>query len=690
MNDFLGQGPPPDPDAFEKRIRRRIFGAPRDPSDPKAFHKIALLPFFAWIGLGADGLSSSAYGPEEAFRALGSRPYLAIFISLATAITVLVISYTYTKIIEHFPNGGGGYLVATRTLSPFAGLVSGSALIVDYVLTITVSIASSADAIFSYLPPSWLGAKVTVAAILILVLVVMNIRGVKESVELLAPIFIAFLITHAILLAYGIGRSAASVGALAHTINGNLALDVKAIGTLGILMLVLRAYSLGGGTYTGIEAVSNGIQILREPHVKNGKRTMALLAGSLAITAGGLVALYLLAGIRPEVGRTLNATLADALYGGFGKAGLVFAAFTVATEGALLLVGAQAGFIDAPRVMANMAVDNWLPRRFANFSERLTMRNGIVIIGLAAAALLIYTHGSVAALVVMYSINVFLTFSLSEFGMTYRLIKARRNRTENVRILDIAAMAVGFVLCVTILAITIFEKFTEGGWLTLVITGTLVAVCAIVKSHYGKVRDALGQLDNLVAAAEMGKQPRARKRKLDPDAMTAIQLVSGYNGLGVHTFLQVASSFPGLYKNYVFISVALVDQAMLRDGENVDHLRNHVDESLERYAALARGYGLAADWRSGVGTSIVETASSLCGELHGAYPKCTVFVGNLIFEAERPAYRVLYNETAFAIQARLQWEGIPCVVMPIRVWPDRPAPRRHRPIRGAGAPEDPA
>src|SRR5512136_608969 len=135
-----------------QHISRGIFGAPKDLRDPHLFHKLSLIPFLAWIGLGADGLSSSSYGPEEAFRSLGEHTYLAIFLALATALTVSIISYAYSRIIEHFPYGGGGYIVATHMLGEKAGVVSGSALIVDYILTITVSIASCADALFSYMP----------------------------------------------------------------------------------------------------------------------------------------------------------------------------------------------------------------------------------------------------------------------------------------------------------------------------------------------------------------------------------------------------------------------------------------------------------------------------------------------------------------------------------------------------------
>jgi len=646
------------------RLRRRVFGPPRDVKDPGIFHKIALIPFFAWIGLGADGLSSSAYGPEEAFRNLTGHTYLAAFVGLATALTVFIIAFTYTRIIERFPHGGGGYIVATKLLGEKAGLVSGSALVVDYILTIAVSVASCVDAVFSYCPPAWQAFKVPVAAALIVVLIVLNIRGVKESIAFLAPIFVTFLVAHVLLLGYGLVIGARGASAFTANIHQGLGSDIKAIGLAGIAAIFLRAYSLGGGTYTGIEAVSNGMQILREPRVPNGKRTMAYLATSLAITAGGLFVLYLLSGIAPQAGRTLNATLADALYGPWGAPGKIIALVTIVSEGALLFVAAQAGFIDAPRVMANMAVDSWMPRRFADFSERLTMRNGIVIIGGAAIAILVYTKGSISALVVMYSINVFLTFSLSEFAMTRHFIKLRK--AEGIGLGSIVIQAAGFVLCVLILLLTVYEKFLDGGWLTVVITGVVIVACLGTRKHYRGVRKALSSLDNLVPAAElepMHSLPSTR----DDGAMTAIQLVSGYNGMGVHSFFQIQAAFRGLYRHFVFVSVAVVNQEMMKTGESVAELARDVDASLARYVELANRYGFLAEARSGIGTNVIDGAVEICRALSLDYPHSTVFSGNLIFSRERFIHRLLHNESAFAIQRRLQWEGVTNVVLPIRV-----------------------
>src|SRR5215468_1423631 len=187
----------------ERRTLGEILRGPgRDVRDPQVFHHLSLIAFLAWVGLGSDGLSSSCYGPQESFLALGPHPYLAIFLALLTALTVFVISASYSQTIDLFPSGGGGYLVATKLLGPGAGVVSGCALVIDYVLTISVSIASGADAIFSFLPVSILWLRFWVCLLVVLVMVGMNLRGVKESVISLLPVFLAFVVMHVWLVSY--------------------------------------------------------------------------------------------------------------------------------------------------------------------------------------------------------------------------------------------------------------------------------------------------------------------------------------------------------------------------------------------------------------------------------------------------------------------------------------------------------
>src|SRR6202162_5867967 len=212
-----------------EKLRDLVIGAPLDPLSQKTRQHIALAAFLAWVGLGADGLSSSAYGPEEAFRALGAHPRLGLFMAIATAATVFIISLAYNQVIELFPTGGGGYRVASSLIGPRAGLVSGAALIVDYVLTIAISVASGVDALFSLLPTAASEFKLGTELVLVVVLLLMNMRGMKESIRILLPIFLGFFITHTFLIAYGIlghsqGLTLVVPDALAET--SNLAHDL--------------------------------------------------------------------------------------------------------------------------------------------------------------------------------------------------------------------------------------------------------------------------------------------------------------------------------------------------------------------------------------------------------------------------------------------------------------------------------
>jgi len=641
--------------------RRTIIGAKKNIEDPSIFHKIALIPVLAWIGLGADGVSSSSYGPPEAFVALGEHTYLAVFLALGTAFTVFIISYAYTRIIEHYPGGGGGYIVATHTISQRAGVISGSALLIDYMLTITVSIAACADAIFSFLPYSFQPYKLAVACLFIIILIEMNLRGVKESVMTLAPIFLVFIVAHALLLGYGIFAHAPQLGVVAEGFQSGLSSDLATVGMIGVLAIFLRAYSLGSGTYTGIEAVANGMQIMREPKVKTGKRTMGYMAFSLAILSGGLFLCYLLWNIHPVPGQTLNAVLATNVFSGWPLGGFL-ALVTILSEGALLFVAAQTGFIDGPRVMANMAIDSWLPRSFANLSERLTMTNGILLMGISALVLMIFSRGSIVFLVTMYAINVFITFSLSQFGMARFFYKNRANEKNWKQ--HIPIHIIGFVLCSTILVITIYEKIGEGGWFTLFLTAALVGLCFLIHGHYQKVTKGLRKLDTLLEVI-----PATGTKNTDPvnsHKMTAVQLVTGFHGFGVNTFYSIVKNFPGVYENIIFVSIAVVDSGTFKGSAEVTALSKSTKNSLMKYVDLAREMGFASDYRMDIGTDVVDLAVPLCKNIAKEFPNSTFFTGQIVFRHENPFQKILHNETAFAIQRRLQYSGITTVIMPVR------------------------
>ncbi len=640
---------------------RFLVGKPRDLKDPSLFHHISLVAFLAWVGLGADGLSSSAYGPEETFRALEGHTHLAIILAGATMMTVFIISYAYSRIIEHFPHGGGGYVVATKLLGPYFGLISGCALLVDYVLTITVSIASSADQIFSFLPMEWAHWKLIVEGIAIIGLIVINLRGAKESIQLLLPIFMLFLLTHVVVLVGTFIKHGFELPAVMGEVGRNIRSDVNTMGGWAVFLLLARAYSRGAGTYTGIEAVSNGVQIMREPRVPTAKRTMVYMATSLAVTAGGILLAYLLLHVTPEPGKTLNAVMVERLnYGPW------FVIVTLFSEGALLIVAAQAGFLDGPRVMANMALDSWLPHRFSSLSERLTAYYGIVVMGLASLATLLYSRGNIDVLVTMYSINVFITFSLTEIGMCKFWIQERKKHPEWKKALPVHMT--GLTLCLTILTVVVVEKFTEGAWLTLLITTCVIVLCIQVKRHYKGVYARLEHLSQMLTdpALFSGKLPE-QPFEMHKSRRTAVLLVGGYSGLGVHSLMGIIRTFPKHFEQMVFVSVAVIDTGNFKGIEEAGHLEENTKASLAKYVELANRFGMAAEGAHSVGIEAVSEAEKLCLAVREKYPHSTFFAGNLIFAKETFIQQILHNRTAFAIQSRLGMDGIPMMILPIRV-----------------------
>src|SRR5574341_1334664 len=568
---------PPQP-SFVRRLKTLIIGGKHDIEDTSLFHKLSLIAFFAWVGLGADGMSSSCYGPEETFLALGGHLSLSVFVALMSGITVLVIAASYSQIIELFPTGGGGYLVASKLLSPKAGMVSGSALLIDYVLTIAIA-----------------G---------VLLLTVMNMRGVKESVLPLVPIFLTFVVTHAFLIGYALVMKAGNLA--------DVAVSQAELGMGGMVLLLLRAYSMGAGTYTGIEAVSNGLPILREPKVLTGKRTMRYMAISLAFTVMGLILAYLLYRVTPQSGKTLNAVLFETMTRGWGGAGTAFVFTTLVSEAALLFIAAQAGFLDGPRVLSSMALDRWFPTKFAMLSDRLVTQKGILLMGGSALATMILTNGSVKYLVVLYSINVFITFFLSQLGMVRHWWQVRGKEGHWEKKLFINGL--GMILTLFILVTVIILKFHEGGWITLLLTGSLIALALFTRRHYRNTFKLLQRLDELVAVAESsctafpGEQgtDKELKVKYDPKDKTAILLVNGFNGLGLHTLFGIIRIFGGTFKNFVFVQVGIVDAGNFKGADEVAHMKAQVKKDLDRYVHYMRCHGYYAAGYSSFGTDVVD------------------------------------------------------------------------------------
>ena len=648
------------PSAFLKAI---FIGRARQLSDQRLFHKLSLVAVLAWVGLGADGLSSSCYGPEETFKALGAHTALSVFVALACVATITIICASYRQIIELFPSGGGGYLVASKLLSPAAGVASGSALLVDYVLTITISVASGADQLFSVLPAVWQPWKLAFNCAGVAFLTLLNLRGVRESVLLWVPVFFLFVGTHALAILIGVVSHAGDLPAIASQTATAIGQAHTELGWLGMFALMLRAYSMGAGTFTGIEAVSNGLPILREPRVATGKRTMTYMGASLAITVFGLLLAYLLYGVQPVAGKTLNAVLFERITAGWpGGLGTSFVTVSMLSAMALLFIAAQAGFLDGPRVLANMALDRWFPARFATLSDRFVTQNGVLLMGGAALLAMLATRGAVDLLVVLYSINVFITFSLSQAGMVRHWWKNRSPAANWKR--KLAINGIGLALTTFILVSLCVVKFHEGGWVTLVVTGAVVGLAFLIKRHYVSAAGDLKRLEQLVTAVELplpATSPRVTKGR------TAIVFVNGFNGLGLHTFLGIPRLFPDTFGHFVFVQVGVVDAGTFKGADELERLKRETAASAERYVEMARRHGFTAEAVSDVSHDVVGTIEELSEGLLQRHPGAVLFGGQIAFSRETRWTRWLHNYAVFALQRLFCRRGVPFVIVPAKI-----------------------
>lgn len=662
-----------DKQSFIKRIKNIIIGAARNPQDKKVFQSISLVALFAWVGLGADGLSSSCYGPQEAFLALKSYPSLAIFVAIATGITIFTITTSYSQIVELFPSGGGGYLVASKLLSPHLGMISGCALLIDYVLTIAVSIAAGADAIFSLLPLKWHGCKLIFAGAVLLIMMLLNMRGVKESILTLTPIFLTFILTHIFIITYSFFQNVPQFPEIATSINVDINSAISKMGVFGMLFLLLHAYTMGAGTYTGLEAVSNASLILRPPKAETAKKTMRYMAFSLSFIAIGLILACIFYNVRPLEGKTLNAILFEHATQSFRPDfGHLFVVIALLSEAALLFVAAQAGFIGGPTILANMALDRWLPTRFSILSDRLVTQNGILIMSGSAFALIFLAQGSVHFLVVLYSINVFISFCLSQFGMVKHWWNSRLKVKDWLHKLFING--IGLVLSSFILIAMLVFKFNEGGWITLFITGGLAGLCILIKGHYRKMKSLLRRLNSLVKAVESEEQVISDKEGLrghvpifDHKAKTAVLVVNGFNGIGLHTLFGIIKLFPNVFRNFIFVEVGMVDAGNFKGVNEIKNLERHVKADIDKYVTYMKKQGYYAEGIFAIGTDVAEEISEIASSLLERFPQAIFFGGQLIFPSDSLASRILHNYTVFTLQKRLYRQGISFVILPIRV-----------------------
>ena len=410
---------------------------------------------------------------------------------------------------------------------------------------------------------------------------------------------------------------------------------------------------------------------MREPKTRTAKHTMFYMAASLSFMVAGLLLSYLLFNVRFVEGKTINAVLFESATSSWNPLiANIFIILTLISEGAILFVAAQTGFIDGPQVLSRMAIDRWLPTRFASLSDRLVIQNGVVFMALAAGIILIATNGKVGVLVVLYSINVFITFSLSQLGMVRHWWLERANTKNWMR--KIAINGIGLLLTGTILISIIIVKFYEGGWITIFITGAFVAVCYIIKNQYNKTVKSLKKLnkffleDYLPAFENLpAKNPN---QDIGKSERTAVLLVNGFSGIGLHSLLNIFRLFGETFKNFVFVEVGLIDYDVFKGVDEVSKLEETAKEDVQKYIDFMQRMGYNADGFTSTGMDVIEEVLKLAPIIRQKYPNSIFFGGQLVFEKDTLMNRMLHNYTSFEIQKRLYQQGVQFVLLPIKLY----------------------
>jgi hypothetical protein len=397
--------------------------------------------------------------------------------------------------------------------------------------------------------------------------------------------------------------------------------------------------------------------------------TMFYMAVSLALTAGGIILLYLLWDAHPVHGETLNATTFRRIIAGMGLGSdmlnHVLLAVVLAFEAGLLFVAANTGFLGGPSVLSNMASDSWVPHQFRYLSTRLVKQNGILVMGVAALAILFWTRGRVTVLVVLYSLSVFLTFAVSLFGLCLYWWRHRKD-TDNVRWVRRFLLSLsGFVICAGILAILLVERFTQGGWATALIIAAIAGLCVFIRNHYRQTKRAIRSVDRVFANQPFG--PVKGEIDPDPEAHTAVFIVGNSRGGGLHALLWVLRMFPGHFKNFLFVNARTVDAHAYGGEGAMEKMREDAARTLEYFVDFCQSHGIASASYIGFGTDAVEEVTRMCEQISHEYPNAIFFTSKLIFASDNWFTRLLHNQAALAVQRRLHFEGLQMVILPMKV-----------------------
>jgi amino acid transporter len=564
------------------RVNRALIGRPIR-SEHESHERLP--KFMGLAAFGTDNISSSAYATEELMRVLMAAGTAALVLTLPLTLAVVallaVVVTSYQQTIRAYPKGGGSYIVTSDNLGTIPGLVAGSSILVDYVLTVAVSVSAGVAALTSIFPGLY-PDRILIALAAVTVIAWANLRGVRESGMLFAAPVYLYLTCMFGLIAYGLFRYATGDTPVYVPPPGAAAPTTEGLQALGLL-LILRAFASGSVGLTGTEAIADGVAAFKPPESRNARITLVIMAACFAITFTGISFLASWLHIVPDPGEveTVNSQLTRTLTGSGPFHFLVQVVTAV-----LLVLAANTAFADFPRLASFLARDKFLPSYFAFRGDRLAFNNGIIILSLVAAGLIILFQGSVTALIPLYTVGVFVAFTLSQCGL---VVRWWRRREPGWR-LRLTVNAIGAATTAVVAVVVGVTKFALGAWVVLVLIPLLVALLLGVRRHYRRVADEL-----VVTGDEADTSP-----ELDPTRLH-------------HT---------------VLIPVADVNRVTMRAAAYARSLTGQIDHPAERRASIVAvhvtddreaGERLKERWaRSGIGVPLVVLQSpyrSLLGPL---------------------------------------------------------------------------
>ncbi len=598
--------------------------------------------------LSPDALSSVAYGPEAmmAILVLAGAGELKLSLPIGAALAVLMLSVGlgYRQVVRAYPHGGGSYIVASDSLGAQWGLLAGAGLIVDYILTVAVSVASGVAAVTSAIP-SVASATVPIGMAVIVLLVAGNLRGVREAGAAFAPPTYLFVAAIALIVIAGL------IKAGSHGFHPVAPAPHKATEALGVL-LVLRAFASGATAMTGIEVISNAVPVFRPPEAAHARQTLGVMVGLLISMFVGVVLVAHFDGAAPGGGQTVLSQIAHRSVGGGIPYGFVQVATTL-----VLLVAANSAFNGFPRLLYFMARDGFAPRVFLRMGDRLAFTNGILVLAIPAAVIYAAFGGQTTPLIPLFAIGVFLAFTLAQSGMVAHWWRHRERGWRAA----LATNLLGAVLSALVVVIAAITKLTQGAWVVVVLVPLIVLACGRVHAHYQRAREAL------TPRPDTGEQTRQVVRLAPPRLASAVS-----------EHLAEAQDDPDEVHSFAVVPIAALDLAALHAlayavslGQPV--LAVHVsptEDEAERFNRSWQAWGdhlplevLVSPYRA-----TVAPLANYIEALHRQRPDVTLTLVVPEIVVAKPWQRILHNRIAARLRAALiAYEGIIITTVPFHL-----------------------